>query len=176
MIFSLVKSKMRNELLRLNHENVSHLLSMANLGLNILKNISIMKKRLIKGGFENVQINELQKKEKNLLEEFVEVTFQLSEEELQAVHGIIPMTQEIYDRCAQKCEEEGAVRQLEELIAQFPEQHCNYRERMRQQEESRKGKPENTKQDGVATRELSKEELQTNEAWKEINSQLEKIK
>ena len=116
-----------------------------------------------------MQINKLQKKETDLLEEFMDVTFCLSEEELQAIHGVIPMTQELYDRCAQKCEEEGAVRQLEELIAQFPEQQRNYRERMRRQEESPEEKTENTKQDEAAVRELSKEESQTDEVWRKIN-------
>ena len=64
-----------------------------------------------------------------LLEEFMDVTFGFSEEELQAVHGIIPMTQDIYDRCAQKCEELGAVQQLEELIAEFQVQYRSYRGR-----------------------------------------------
>lgn len=122
-----------------------------------------------------MQINKLQKKEINLLEEFLDVTFRLSEEELQAIHGVIPMTQEIYDRCAQKCEEEGAVQQLEELIARFPEQQRSFRERRRQQEESLEEKPENTKQDEAAVRELSKEELQTDEVWRKINSKLEKM-
>ena len=65
-----------------------------------------------------MQQNEMQKQRESLFGEFLDVTFQLSEEELQAIHGLIPMTQEIFNRCAGKCEEIGGVRELEELRAE----------------------------------------------------------
>ena len=69
----------------------------------------------------------MQKQKENAFGEFLDVTFQLSEEELQAIHGLIPMTQELFNRCAGKCEEIGGVRQLEELIREFPELYRVYR-------------------------------------------------
>ncbi len=74
-----------------------------------------------------MQQNEMQKQSEEIFREFMDVTLQLSEEELQAVHGIVPMTQELFNRCAGKCEEIGGVRQLEELIREFPELYRVYR-------------------------------------------------
>ena len=76
-----------------------------------------------------MQQNEMQKQRESLFGEFLDVTFQLSEEELQAIHGLIPMTQEIFNRCAGKCEEIGGVRELEELIREFPELYRIYCEK-----------------------------------------------
>ncbi len=76
-----------------------------------------------------MQQNEMHKQRDGMFEEFMDVTLQLSEEELQAIHGLIPMTQELFDRCAGKCEEIGGVRQLEELIREFPELYRVYREK-----------------------------------------------
>lgn len=62
----------------------------------------------------------------DMFEEFMDVTFRLSEEELQAIHGLIPMTQELFGCCMRKCEEIGAPGQMSELIADFPEQYRAY--------------------------------------------------
>lgn len=137
-----------------------------------------------------MQQNEARGQKNGFLEEFMDVTFGLSEEELQAVHGIIPMTEEIFARCARKCEDMGAVRQLEELITAFPELQRKYRERRRLSEESEdhsesagqedgavRGPSEEEQQAGRSmAQELSKEEQQADELWKKINSQLEKMK
>ena len=77
-----------------------------------------------------MQQNEMQKQNTGMFEEFMDVTMHLSEEELQAVHGIIPMTQELFNRCAAKCEEIGGVRQLEELIREFPELYRIYKSQL----------------------------------------------
>ena len=102
-----------------------------------------------------MQQNEIYGQKTDLFEEFMDVTMQLSEEELQAVHGVIPMTQELFNRCAKKCEELGAIRQFESLITDFPEQFRCYQEAQREEE-------------------FSDEKLETDEVWKRINSQLEK--
>ncbi len=102
-----------------------------------------------------MQRNEINQQGVDGFEEFMDVTLVLSEEELQAVHGLVPMTQETFDRCARKCEELGAVRQLGELFQDFPDLYRSYRE----------AQPEE---------ELSAEALQTDEVWLRINSQLEK--
>ena len=137
-----------------------------------------------------MQQNEASGLKIGLLEEFMDVTFGFSEEELQAVHGIIPMTQEIFERCVRKCEDLGAVRQLGELIGTFPELQSKYRERQRlpegpednsesiwQEGKAVRGLPqEELKVDRSTVQELSKEKQQVDELWKKINSQLEKMK
>lgn len=119
--------------------------------------------------------NGIQRQREETFGEFMDVTIQLSQEELQAVHGIVPMTQELFDRCAEKCEGIGGVRQLERLIAEFPEQYRSYCERLRCTE----GDPENVAQNAskscASAQEVSADKVGQDAAWQKINSQLEKL-
>ncbi len=119
--------------------------------------------------------NGIQRQREETFGEFMDVTIQLSQEELQAVHGIVPMTQELFDRCAEKCEGIGGVRQLERLIAEFPEQYRSYCERLRCTE----GDPENVAQNAskscTSAQEVSADKMGQDAAWQKINSQLEKL-
>lgn len=119
-----------------------------------------------------MQQNEMQKQSTSIFEEFLDVTLQLSEEELQAVHGLIPMTQELFDRCAGKCEETGGVRQLEELIREYPELYRVYCEKV-QLAENDSG---DTKHGDTAAASGSEASQRRDSVWQGINSQLEKMK
>ena len=119
-----------------------------------------------------MQQNEMQKQSADMFGEFMDVTLQFSEEELQAVHGIIPMTQELFDRCAGKCEELGGVRQLEELIGEFPEQYRSYRERLQSPGKNSGDTEPGSAEDGSG----SEASLRGDSVWQGINSQLEKIR
>ena len=53
----------------------------------------------------------------------------LQEEELQAVHGVIPMTQELFARCMRRCEEIGGAEyalRADAGAALKAEHHCGY--------------------------------------------------
>ena len=127
-----------------------------------------------------MQQNEMHKQRTDVFEEFMDVTLLLSEEELQALHGMIPMTQEIFERCVQKCEDMGAVRQLRELLDDFPELYQSYRKSQERKEKEQKERREKGRevsgQECESSGKTSGEDLQTDPLWQRINSQLEKMK
>lgn len=51
------------------------------------------------------------------------VIFEFTEEEDDAIHGFIPMTQEIFDSCMEKCEKIGprVDKTYQKLIEKYPE-------------------------------------------------------
>ena len=62
--------------------------------------------------------------------EFLELTFYLSEKELQAVDHMIPMTQELYESIVEKCSEIGADFFFQEFILEYPEFLTRYAKRI----------------------------------------------
>lgn len=85
------------------------------------------------------------------LEEFLKVTIQMPEEELKALEGVEPMTQQLFESCIEKCIRLGAKRQFQELVEKYSEMFQTYAEKL-----------------GENVKELSPESLQTDSVWKNL--------
>ena len=61
--------------------------------------------------------------DKEKLKEMAAAIFELSDEEDDALHGFIPMTQEIFDSCMEKCKKAGTRMDgiARKLIRKYPE-------------------------------------------------------
>ena len=70
------------------------------------------------------------------LEEFMSVTMQLSKGQLKALDGLLPMTQEIFSSCMEKCIRIGAYGQAAKLASEYPELFEVYISEENVQEES----------------------------------------
>lgn len=64
---------------------------------------------------------DLTDRQKRNLEEFMKVTMACDEEQLAAIDHLIPMTQELFERCLDTLIQINAVRQIECLMDEFPE-------------------------------------------------------
>lgn len=63
----------------------------------------------------------LTEKQKKNLKEFLEVTLTCDEEQLAAMDHQIPMTRELFEQCLDTLIQIHAVRQIENLLQEFPE-------------------------------------------------------
>ena len=68
------------------------------------------------------------KKDKTAFTNALALIFEFSEEEDDAIHGFIPMTQELFNACIKKCEKLGVRvdRTYQKLITNYPEFWKNY--------------------------------------------------
>ena len=59
----------------------------------------------------------------------INLIFEFTEDEEDAIHGFIPMTQELFNACMEKCERLGAGvdKTYQKLITKYPELWENYR-------------------------------------------------
>ncbi len=89
------------------------------------------------------------------LEEFLRVTVQMSQKQLKAIDGLIPMTQDVFNSCVEKCVKAGARTQYERLISEYPQLFDAYIDEM-----------------GKAERELSARELQSDPVWQGISARI----
>lgn len=64
---------------------------------------------------------DLTERQKKNLEEFLRVTKACDKEQLDAIDHLIPMTQELFDRCLDTLIAINAVRQIECLMQEFPD-------------------------------------------------------
>jgi dsDNA-specific endonuclease/ATPase MutS2 len=55
------------------------------------------------------------------MNEFLDITFRLKEDELLAIDKQIPMTQELFDYCCDRLSEIGAENQFFKLLAEYPD-------------------------------------------------------
>lgn len=68
-----------------------------------------------------MKVSELPKEKQKNLSEFVDITFCLKGDELQALDKQIPMTQELFDRCCDRLSEIGADNQFFQLLIDYPD-------------------------------------------------------
>lgn len=68
-----------------------------------------------------MKVSELPKEKQKSLIEFVDITFRLKEDELQALDKQIPMTQELFDRCCDRLSEIGADNHFFQLLLDYPD-------------------------------------------------------
>lgn len=88
-------------------------------------------------------------------EEFLGVTMNLSEEQLKAMDGLCPMTQEIFDGCIEGCVRIGAFEQIAKLESEYPEMFREYTARQKENEDH-----------------PAVQALQSDPVWKKISGQL----
>lgn len=68
-----------------------------------------------------MNFDDLTERQKKNLEEFMKVTMACDEEQLAAIDHLIPMTQELFERCLDTLIQINAVRQIDSLLEEFPE-------------------------------------------------------
>ena len=65
--------------------------------------------------------DELSNKEKHNFEEFLILTFEVSDDELAAIDKQKPMTMELFSSCLAKCTERGLYKLFESLLDEYPD-------------------------------------------------------
>ena len=68
-----------------------------------------------------MRFNELSKDKQKEMTDFLNITFYLKEDELQALDKQIPMTKELFERCCDRLSEIGAEKRFFQLLLDYPD-------------------------------------------------------
>lgn len=68
-----------------------------------------------------MRFNELSKEQQKEMADFLNITFYLKTDELQALDKQIPMTQELFERCCDRLSEIGAEKRFFQLLLDYPD-------------------------------------------------------